>query len=325
MPKQLFVLLLVFFFPQAWAAPVPGSLEVDWNEGAADCAATPQPPLQVHAYAPRTFILRQNPCVDSEANFLYLLIGSERALLIDTGAVSDPQRMPLARQVRSLLPDRDGEPMPLLVAHTHGHGDHRAGDAQFAALPGVEVVPTELEAMRTFYGFEDWPQGVAELGLGGRIVEVLPAPGHHPAHVLFYDPRTTLLFSGDFLLPGLLLIDDVDAYRASAARIAERFRDRPVAHVLGGHVELDADGGLFPRGSHHHPNERRLQLGKQDLLALPAALEDFNGFYAGYPDFILFNTLHSLVALGVLAIALLSLPAWGAWRWRRNRRPRPPR
>jgi hypothetical protein len=27
--------------------PVPGSLEVHWNEGASDCSATPQNPLQV--------------------------------------------------------------------------------------------------------------------------------------------------------------------------------------------------------------------------------------------------------------------------------------
>ena len=38
-----------------------------------------------------TIIIRQNPCVDSEANFIYLLIGEERALLIDTGASDDPR------------------------------------------------------------------------------------------------------------------------------------------------------------------------------------------------------------------------------------------
>lgn len=320
MRTQLLVFILMFFVPQAWATPVPGSLEVDWNEGAADCSAAPQPPLQVHAYAPRTYILRQSPCADFEANFLYLLIGAERALLIDTGAVADPQRMPLAQKVQSLLPDRNGEPLPLLVAHTHGHGDHRAGDAQFSALPSAGIVPTGLRELRAFYGFADWPQGVAELDLGGRTVEVLPAPGHHPAHVVFYDRRTALLFSGDFLLPGMLLVDDVDSYRESAERIAGYFRDRPIAHVLGGHIELDAEGQLYPRGSHHHPDERRLQLGKQDLLALPSALEEFNGFYAGYPDFILFNTLHSLLALGVIGIVLLSLVAWGIRRWRRRRR-----
>ena len=38
-------------------------------------------------YEPTTFILRQSPCADFEANFIYLLIGADKALLIDTGAV----------------------------------------------------------------------------------------------------------------------------------------------------------------------------------------------------------------------------------------------
>src|SRR5215475_7755934 len=73
----------------ASAEPVSGSLPVQWNYGAEDCEASPQPPLQVHAYEPQTFILRQNPCASFEANFIYLLIGSDKALLIDTGAIAD--------------------------------------------------------------------------------------------------------------------------------------------------------------------------------------------------------------------------------------------
>src|SRR4030095_8284903 len=115
--------------------PVPGSLDVHWNEGASDCKATPQDPLQVHTYEPQTFILRQSPCASFEANFLYLLIGSDKALLIDTGAVADSKKMPLAKTILELLPDKDHQKLPLLVAHTHRHLDHRAGDPQLASLP----------------------------------------------------------------------------------------------------------------------------------------------------------------------------------------------
>jgi hypothetical protein len=73
----------------AWSQPVPGSLDVHWNEGASDCSATPQDPLQVYSYEPQTFILRQSPCANFEANFIYLLIGSDKALLIDAGVVAD--------------------------------------------------------------------------------------------------------------------------------------------------------------------------------------------------------------------------------------------
>src|SRR6266699_5495452 len=138
----------------AWSQPIPGSLPAQWTIGASDCAASPQAPLQVHAYEPQTFILRESPCADPEANFLYLLIGSEKALLIDTGAVADPSKMPLAKIVLSLLPTKDGVRLPLLIVHTHRHRDHYAGDVQFASAPDVEVVGPDLNGVRAFFRFD---------------------------------------------------------------------------------------------------------------------------------------------------------------------------
>jgi hypothetical protein len=144
----------------ALAEPVPGSLPVQWNIGAEDCVASPQPPLQVHTYEPQTFILRQSPCASFEANFIYLLIGSDKALLIDTGAVADPNAMPLAKTVLELLPDKEHKKLPLLVAHTHRHLDHRAGDPQFASLPSTQVVPFNLEGVRAFFGLPTGRMGL---------------------------------------------------------------------------------------------------------------------------------------------------------------------
>ena len=73
----------------AWAQLAPGSMDVQWNEGSADCAKNPQPPLQQHQYNAQTFILRENLCTTFEAPFMYLLIGSSKALLIDTGDIED--------------------------------------------------------------------------------------------------------------------------------------------------------------------------------------------------------------------------------------------
>ena len=252
---------------------MPGSLDVHWNEGASDCKATPQAPLQVHAYEPQTFILRQSPCASFEANFLYLLIGSDKALLIDTGAVADPKEMPLAKTILELLPDKDHKKLPLLVAHTHRHLDHRAGDPQFASLPSVQIVPIDLEGVRAFFGFTNWPNGIAHLDLGGRTVDVIPTPGHNATHVAFYDNRTGILFSGDFLMPGRLLIEDAAAYRESALRVVDFLKTRPLTHILGGHIELNTAGHAYRFGSHYHPNEHRLELAREDLTALPAAFE----------------------------------------------------
>src|SRR6478609_7405345 len=90
-PTLLTLAAILFTALPALAEPVSGSLPAQWNIGAEDCVASPQPPLQVHTYEPQTFILRQSPCASFEANFIYLLIGSDKALLIDTGAVSRPE------------------------------------------------------------------------------------------------------------------------------------------------------------------------------------------------------------------------------------------
>jgi len=304
----------------AWSEPVPGSLDVHWNEGAADCSAAQQDPLQIHKYEPQTFILRQSPCADFEANFIYLLIGSDKALLIDTGAVADPKAMPLAKTILELLPDKEGKKLPLLVAHTHRHLDHRAGDPQLESLPSVQIVPIDLKGVQSFFGFTDWPNGIAHVDLGDRTVDVIPTPGHNQTHVAFYDGRTGILFSGDFLLPGRLLIDDAAAYHDSTLRVVDFLKTRPLNHILGGHIELNAAGRAYRFGSHYHPNEHRLELARADLIALPTAFERFNGFYAQYPDYILTNPIRNLLALVVIAVAVLIFIVWGVRRLLLSRR-----
>ena len=313
---------ILFSASPALAEPVPGSLPAQWNIGAEDCVASPQPPLQVHAYEPQTFILRQSPCASFEANFIYLLIGSDKALLIDTGAVADAKAMPLAKTILELLPDKNNKKLPLLVAHTHRHLDHRAGDPQFASLPSVQVVPFDLEGVRAFFGFTNWPNGIAHIDLGGRTVDVIPTPGHNQTHVAFYDERTGILFTGDFLMPARLLIEDAGAYRESALRVIDFLKTRQLTHILGGHIELNAAGRAYRFGSRYHPNEHRLELTKADLTTLPAAFEHFNGFFARYPNYILTNPIHNLLALGFIVLVVLSVAAFGLYRFLRRRRRR---
>jgi hydroxyacylglutathione hydrolase len=107
--------------------------------------------------------------------------------------------------------------------------------------------------------------------------------------VVFYDNNTALPFSEDFLMPGRLLIDAKTAFRKTAARVASYLDTCPVSHVLGGHIELDANGRPYPFGSHYHPNEHRLTLSREDLLALAGPLEHFS-FYKRYPNFIPFSS-----------------------------------
>jgi hydroxyacylglutathione hydrolase len=299
---------------------IPGSMDVHWYEGAVNCATKSQSPLQVHQYNAQTFILRENLCVTFEAPFMYLLIGSTRALLIDTGDVDDPKQMPLADTVLNLLPDENSAKPPLLVVHTHRHFDHRKGDAQFAQRPTVQVVGYDLASVQHFYNFGDWPNGLAQIDLGERTIDVIPTPGHNETEVSFYDRNTGLFFSGDFLMPARLLVDNTSAYLASAERAAAFVKDRPVSYVLGGHIEKNAKGDLFPWESQYHPLEHVLQMTKDDLLALPAAVRSFNGFYTISGQFVLLNSIRVLVAEAALALIVLITFIWILVSYLRRRR-----
>lgn len=306
------------------AQPVPGLMQVQWDEGADDCdKSPPRAPIQVHRFNAQTFILRQDLCATGEAPFLYLLVGSSKALLVDTGNVDDPQRMPLADTVMELLPTAGASKMPLLVSHTHRHLDHRAGDPQFANRPGVQVVPAFLEDVRKYFGFRNWPQGTAQLDLGDRIVDVIPTPGHEATHVSFYDRSTGLFLSGDFFLPGRLLVDDIDAYLSSAHRVAEFAKTRPISYVLGGHIEMNRAEELFPWQSSHHPDERDLALTKGDLLSLPEVLQSFNGLYTRHGKWVLVHPKRQLMAVGAAAVLVVAgLVLLTVWYFRRRRRAR---
>jgi glyoxylase-like metal-dependent hydrolase (beta-lactamase superfamily II) len=259
---------------------VAGDLHVTWIHGAPDCAASADPLIQVHRYDADTFILRQSKCSEPgtpdqpgpsfEAPFLYLLVGRDRAFLLDTGASSAPAVLPVAATVSRLLTDHAAAagrpPVPLLVAHSHSHGDHLAGDDQFRARPDTTVVPAGLAAVRAFFGLPHWPAGTAAVDLGGRVLDVLPIPGHESSHIAVYDRATGLLLTGDSLYPGLLVVHDWAAYVASAARLRAFADTHPVTFVLGGHVEMTATPRRwFGLGALFQPNEHVLQLEARHL------------------------------------------------------------
>lgn len=307
--------------PGAFAAPAAPLAA--WDNGSSDCQAHPGRALQTQAYDPRTYIVRESLCKTYEGPFVYLLIGADKALLIDSGDVDDARSVPLASTVLGLLPTHDGKRLPLLVVHTHSHLDHRAGDAQFAGQDGVTVMASDLPHVIDGFGFHHWPDDIAHIDLGGRAVDVIPTPGHTDSHVSYYDSATGLLFTGDFFLPGRLVIDDVAADRASAQRLIAFARDKPVTSVLGGHVELDRKGKVEPMGSSWHPDEAPLALDRDDLMKLPGIIDSFNGFYGQNGRFVMYSQarmLQVISAVGILLLIVIALSLrWWFRRWRQAR------
>ena len=194
----------------------------------------------------------------------YLLCGTERAALIDTGlGVSD------LRAVVSGLTDR-----PVTVLTTHAHWDHIGGHRQFDRiavhenerawlsgafpLPDREVLQNLMRDPCAFpaafdpdrYGvYRGGAQTVLHDGdridLGGRTVTAVHTPGHSPGHCCFYEADRRYLFAGDLIYAGRLDAfypsTDPQQFFASVRRVGALAVDK----VLPGHHRLDIPVSLI--------------------------------------------------------------------------------
>ena len=252
-----------------------------WNSG------TPgEPVLTVRRLAPQFWVIRQSKLSNAEAPFIYLVAGKTRALLVDTGAEpASGTRLPLRELVDSLLRTVAARPrdasLPLVVAHSHAHRDHRFLDSAFATRPATTVVEASVGAIQQAFGIARWPDGEGSLDLGGRRLTVLPTPGHEPLHLMFHDAATGTLLSGDMLYPGLLTVRDPVAFAASAQRLAAFARTHHIAAILGAHVEMTATPRLmYPLGTVRQNHEHPLALTPRAIAELATATAHLDDFLA---------------------------------------------
>ena len=247
-----------------------------WYAGGPTCAG--RPAFLIREYRPGLFALRQPACTNFEKPFLYLLVGQSRALLLDTGAGG----IAVADAVDSLLgvwrAAHGGTPRELVVAHSHGHEDHVAGDAQFRGRSGVTLVAPDTSAVRAFFGFRSWPTDVPVLDLGGRVLDVLAIPGHEEASIAVYDRATGVLLTGDTFYPGRLYVSDTAAFAASTARLVGFTGARPMSVILGTHIEQARTPFTdYPMGTQDQPDEDRLELSRAELVTLDSTVQGMRG------------------------------------------------
>ena len=195
-----------------------GVLPSQWVNGAPNEAA-----LQCHCLDERTWIFRFSKwqgVVHSgkaeyqdayEGNFCFCFIGDAIAVLWDTGPVP---RSALKAALESLLPSPGT--LDLVIAHTHSHDDHVAGDCMWnSAAPSpfksIRIVGHAPSAVIDFFAVPPAPSSLpcegpsletAQFDLGGRALELFHIPGHEPAAIAVYDPITNILVTGDNLYPG---------------------------------------------------------------------------------------------------------------------------
>lgn len=208
-----------------------------------------------------------------QVNWSYLLTGTRRALLFDTGTgVRD-----IAKLVRELTT------LPVTALPSHLHFDHTGGLHRFTSIAmGDLAILRECERNGRLHASDDlflgheegmvWtPVKVTEwlamgstMDLGGRRWEIVPAPGHSPDSVALLDHGNGILLAADFIYPGPLYAQvpgaDLADYLASAHFLLE---------ITDGTTRV-----LCAHGNPNHPDGHQApELTRNDIADLAASLE----------------------------------------------------
>ncbi|NQZ26625.1 MAG: MBL fold metallo-hydrolase [Colwellia sp.] len=252
-----------------------------WIHGSQDCNTITDPAIEVFQYNDSSYILRQSKCLTFEAPFIYVLVGDEKILVIDTGATDDVEELSVYKTVLALQKKHNekeqGVEREILVIHTHSHSDHYGGDAQFIDQEKVTLVPASADGINDFFAFEDWPNKPTTLELGGRSITIIPTPGHQEEAVSIYDEQTKWLLTGDTFYPGYVYIKDWHDYKASISRLTAFTNENTVSAILGSHIEMKSSAGeYYEIGTTYQPQEASLVLTTADLVALNTAMSELD-------------------------------------------------
>lgn len=127
----------------------------------------------------------------------FLLAGTEKALLIDSG-VSSPNAKAIAEDLTSL---------PLILLNTHGDGDHVAGNGAFESYYLAQEDYENCRLAERFPESRCLPVTDGDrFDLGGRTIEVLSVPGHTAGSVALLDVERRFLYSGDSVQSGHIFL-----------------------------------------------------------------------------------------------------------------------
>lgn len=144
-----------------------------------------------------------------QKNNQYLIIGTERALLFDSGS----GRRGIAKLVEDLTVK------PVVLFNSHAHYDHIGNNHEFEhiAMTDLEInkkqttsdifVPkwrTRLVPKRYAFRISEWVRPFHDIDLGGRTLKVVPLPGHSADHVGLVDEANGYIFAADALYQGPL-------------------------------------------------------------------------------------------------------------------------
>jgi hydroxyacylglutathione hydrolase len=285
----LTMLLSATSLTDAADSPTHTPLFKPWING----VSADEPQMQVQRYDEDTYVIRQSIRTNFEGPFLYLLFGSDHALLIDTGAGGLKVRPTIDRVIAEWAARHHRDSIPLVVAHSHSHGDHHQGDAELMDRPDTLVIGLYPKDVADFFKIADWPNQIVAYELGGRLLDIIPTPGHQSAHIMIFDRKTRLLFSGDSLGPYRLYVpmNEAKTYRDSIDRVAAFTGNKHLSWILGAHIEMTTrPGELIPDEAPSHPDEHVLEISYSNLAELQTALHTMgdNLVQQAHRDFVIF-------------------------------------
>lgn len=179
----------------------------------------------------------------------YLVLGEEKALLIDSGF-----GLGSLKKVVDALTD-----LPVILVNTHGHPDHGGGNGEFGS-PYLHPDDNELYAWKCSYemrleeaqhwGIEDAAEKLQRdlpapipmneghvFDLGGRKLTVYHTPGHSRGSVCIFDEQTGTLFTGDNVnAMATALLEDCATNVSTYLVSMEKLVNLPVTAVCTGHM-----------------------------------------------------------------------------------------
>lgn len=200
----------------------------------------------------------------------YLVLGTEKALLVDTGIGIGSLRK-VVESITSL---------PVIVVNTHCHPDHAGGNAEFdpalinpADLDVFQKMATlefRREDVSRMPGGEEWAAQLQPTGpepifasdgqlidLGGRTLQLIFTPGHTHGSLCVYEEATGVLFTGDNVQANTTALREwnsstVEEFYESLQKLSKL----NVKRILGGHRPNDNPADLL---------QRKLECAKQVL------------------------------------------------------------
>lgn len=192
-----------------------------------------------------------------EETHCYLICGTERAILIDTGLGIANIRKTVDRLTS----------LPVMAVTTHVHWDHIGGHKYFENIAVHEAekewlsvcFPIPLQTVKDnltsqscefpedfiiddYRIFKGMPQRLLRdgdcLALGNRELTVIHTPGHSPGHCCFYEAERGYLYSGDLIYRGSL-----DAFYPSTDphlfwQSVRKLLPLKITRILPGHHQL---------------------------------------------------------------------------------------